>query len=62
MAKESREMTAFRTPEGLHEFKRMPFGLTNAPASFQKLINSVFAGMKGLSLQVFLDDICVASD
>jgi hypothetical protein len=38
----------------------MPFGLTNAPASFQKLANAVFAGLKGVNLQVFIDDVCVA--
>lgn len=39
----------------------MPFGLTNAPASFQRLVNIVFAGLKGLDLQVFIDDLCIAS-
>lgn len=62
MASSSKELTAFRTTEGLYQFKRMPFGLTNAPASFQKLINALFTGLKGLNLQVFLDDICLASD
>lgn len=61
MAKNSREMTAFRTPNGLYQFKVMPFGLTNAPASFQKMINLLFTGLKGLSLQVYLDDVCVAT-
>lgn len=62
MAKESREMTAFRTEDGLFQFKRMPFGLTNAPASFQRMVNALFAGLKGLNLQVFVDDICVATE
>ena len=35
--------TAFRTPSGLYEFKVMPFGLTNAPASFQSIMNNIFA-------------------
>lgn len=36
----------------------MPFGLTNAPESFQKLVNATLFGLKGLYLQVFIDDIC----
>lgn len=59
--KSSREYTAFRTPEGLYRFRRMPFGLTNAPASFQRLANAMFSGLKGVALQVFLDDVCIAS-
>lgn len=34
---------AFITHMGLFEFRVMPFGLTNAPASFQALMNHVFA-------------------
>lgn len=52
---------AFRTDEGLYHFKKMPFGLTNAPASFQEMVNILFAGLKGLQLQVFIDDICIAT-
>lgn len=61
MEEKSREYTAFRTEDGQFQFKRMPFGLTNAPASFQKMINTVLAGLKGMNLQVFIDDICIAT-
>ena len=61
VAKQSRELTAFRVGGELYEFKRLRFGLTNAPATFQRLINALFAGLKGLNLQVFLDDVCLAS-
>jgi len=61
MEEKSKELTAFRTEDGLFQFKRMPFGLTNAPASFQRLINLTLAGLKGLNLQIFIDDVCVGT-
>lgn len=61
MERNSQELTAFRVGGELYEFKRLPFGLTNLPATFQRLINAEFAGLKGLNLQVFLDDICLAT-
>ena len=62
MAAKSRELTAFRTEDGLFHFKRMPFGLTNAPASFQRMVNALLSGLKGFNLQVFIDDVCIATD
>jgi len=49
--------TAFSTPYGHYEFNRMPFGLKNAPATFQRLIDLVLAGLQGAELFVYLDDI-----
>ena len=39
----------------------MPFGLCNAPASFQRLMNKVFAGTIGDFILVYLNDILVFS-
>lgn len=61
MDPDSKELTAFRTEDGHFQFTRMPFGLTNAPASFQKMINILLAGLKGLNVQVFIDDVCIAT-
>jgi len=37
----------------------MPFGLTNAPATFQRLMQCVLAGMTMEQCLVYLDDIIV---
>lgn len=37
----------------------MPFGLKNAPATFQRLMDSVLAGIKNQNCFVYLDDIVV---
>ena len=39
----------------------MPFGLCNASASFQRLMNKVFADNIGKYIVVYLDDILIFS-
>ena len=51
--------TAFRTPEGHYEFLVLPFGLSNAPATFQSVMNRVFADLDFVI--VYLDDILIFS-
>ena len=62
VAEEDKEKTAFITPSGLYEFNVLPFGLTNAPATFQRYMDTVLAGLKWQCLLVYLDDICVYSN
>ena len=51
--------TAFATPDGLFEFNVMPFGQCNAPATFQRLMNMVLAGLQWTNCLVYLDDVIV---
>ena len=56
---EDQDKTAFCTPNGLFEFKVMPFGLCNAPATFQRLMDMVLAGVQWSSCLVYLDDVII---
>ncbi|KAK3737368.1 hypothetical protein QZH41_002298 [Actinostola sp. cb2023] len=58
---EDRAKTAFSTPMELYEFKRMPMGLVNAPATFQRLMQTVFGDQVFEKLLICLDDIIVFS-
>ena len=58
---DARQKSAFVTYNGLYEFVRMPFGLCNAPATFQRLMHRVHAGLEYKCCFIYLDDILVAS-
>ena len=60
LSKRAQEISAFVTPFGLYEYTVMSFGLRNAPATFQRLMNLVTAGLVGCA--VYLDDVVVFSD
>ena len=59
VAPEHRQKTAFCTQEGLFEFNVMPFGLCNTPATFQRLMDSVLAGLQWSACLVYIDDIII---
>ncbi|KAM1832337.1 hypothetical protein ACFX13_022299 [Malus domestica] len=55
------EHTTFTTDKGLYCYKVMPFGLKNAGATYQRLVNSMFAEQIGNIMEVYVDDILVKS-
>ncbi len=61
IAEEDKEKTAFITEEGAFEYNVMPFGLTNAPATFQRLMHLVLAGLNWKMCLVYIDDILIFS-
>ena len=53
--------TTFTCHRGTFRFPRMPFGLCNAPATFQRLMDTVLAGLNFEICLVYLDDIMIFS-
>ena len=53
-------LSAFVTSHGHFQWRYMPFGLRNAPATFQRLVNRVLAGLESFTGS-FLDDIIIFS-
>ena len=54
---EHREKTVFSCHRGHFQYIKMPFGFNNAPATYQRCIEVVLMGLKGIDCLVYLDDI-----
>ena len=61
MKEEDQEKTSFVTSQGLFCYKVMPFGLKNAGATYQRLMNKMFAHQLRRNVQVYVDDMLVKS-
>ena len=61
MHKDDHEKTSFVTSQGLFCYRVMPFGLKNVGATYQRLMNRMFAPQIGRNVQVYVDDMLVKS-
>ncbi|CAL2239563.1 unnamed protein product [Prunus armeniaca] len=55
------EHMAFITDGGLYCYNVMPFGLKNTGATYQRLVNRIFAKHTGSIMEVYVDDMLVKS-
>ena len=61
MHEADQEKTLFVTSQGLFCYKVIPYGLKNAGATYQRLMNKMFAQQIGRNVQVYVDDMLVKS-
>jgi hypothetical protein len=62
ISEEDRPTTTFRAPFGHFQFQVLIEGLTNAPATFQKMMNSMFHPYIKNFVVVYIDDIPIFSE
>ncbi len=56
---DDRKYTAFTSPFGLYEYNRLPQGLCNSPATFMRMMLTIFGDQNFNSLLCYLDDVLV---
>nr|KAJ0209762.1 hypothetical protein LSAT_V11C400219330 [Lactuca sativa] len=61
MSNEDEEKTTFYTYHGTFCYTKMPFGLKNAGATYQRLVELVFAKQIGRNIEVHVDDMVIKS-
>ncbi|KAL1277158.1 hypothetical protein QQF64_023831 [Cirrhinus molitorella] len=54
--------TDFSSPFGLHEYNRLPQGLTNSPATFMRMMMSIFGDENFTSLLCYLDNLILLQE
>lgn len=60
LSEDSRELTTFMTEDGMYRFKRLVFGVNCAPEIFQRFMEFILEGVKGLI--IFIDDILIFAE
>jgi Reverse transcriptase (RNA-dependent DNA polymerase) len=58
---DDRVKTSFTCRYGTFQFTVMPFGLSTAPATFQRMMNTIFFELLDLGVLVYLDDVLIYS-
>ena len=58
---DDRVKTSFTCRYGTFQFTVMPFGLSTAPATFQRMMNTIFLELLDLGVLVYLDDVLIYS-
>jgi Reverse transcriptase (RNA-dependent DNA polymerase) len=56
-----RVKTSFTCKYGTFQLTVMPFGLSTAPATFQRMMNTIFFELLDLGVLVYLDDVLIYS-
>ncbi|CAH2225756.1 jg21962 [Pararge aegeria aegeria] len=56
LSSSSQELTTINTQKGLFKYTRLVYGLANAPAIFQRAMETLLAGIEGVTC--WLDDVC----
>ncbi|XP_073809789.1 uncharacterized protein [Danio rerio] len=59
LSERAREISAFVTPDAFLNYRVMAFGMKNAPSTFQRLVNTVLAGVP--NCEAYLDDVVLYS-
>ena len=60
MDPKSRDLVVVNTHKGLFRYTRLPFGIASAPEIFQRVMEGLLGGVKGVV--VYLDDILVVGE
>jgi hypothetical protein len=54
---EDKENTAFSCHRGHFQFTKLPFGVNNGPATYQRCMDLILTGLKGIDCLAYLDDL-----
>lgn len=57
-----RDKTTFTCPWGSYAYTVLPFGLCNAPATFQRVVLSIFSNLIHDCMKVYMDNFIVYGD